>query len=75
MWNNSPAMGIKAAVGEGKCFQKLRSNFYLFVFGGVAGGIPRRGGSGKAGGFGVWGRLPPSLYVLKILSSFIGMSW
>jgi hypothetical protein len=35
-------------------------------FGGVAGGIPRRGGSGKAEGFEAWGRLPPFLlYVNK----------
>jgi hypothetical protein len=39
--------------------EKLRSNFYLLVFGGVAGAIPRRGGSGKAVGFEAWGRLPP----------------
>jgi hypothetical protein len=28
--------------------EKLRSSFYFFVFGGVAGVIPRREGSGKA---------------------------
>jgi hypothetical protein len=36
-----------------------RSNFYLLFFGGVAGVIPRRGGSGKPVGFGARGRLPP----------------
>jgi hypothetical protein len=39
----------------------LRSSFYLFVFGGVAGVIPRSGGSVKAAGFEAWGRLPPLL--------------
>jgi hypothetical protein len=40
-------------------WKNRKAVFYLFVFGGVAGGIPRRGGSGKAAGFGAWGRLPP----------------
>jgi hypothetical protein len=35
---------------------------FTYIFGGVAGGIPRRGGSGKAVGFEAWGRLPP-LYI------------
>jgi hypothetical protein len=39
--------------------EKSRSDFYLVVFGGVAGVIPRMGGNGKAGGFGVRGACPP----------------
>jgi hypothetical protein len=46
--------------------EKPQGGFYLFVFGGVTGGIPRRGGSGKAGGFEAWGRLPPQ-YVIAMI--------
>jgi hypothetical protein len=45
--------------------EKPHSGFYLLVFGGVAGVIPRRGGSGKVVGFEAWGRLPPFLEVIR----------
>jgi hypothetical protein len=46
--------------------EKLRSGFYFFVFGGVAGVSPVEGGSGKAGGFEAWGKAFPLLCFLKI---------
>jgi hypothetical protein len=45
---------------------KLRSSFYFLFFGGVAGVIPRRGGSGKAAGFEAWGRLPPTFLQIGV---------
>jgi hypothetical protein len=50
------------------------SNFYFLVFGGVAGVIPRRGGSGKAVGFEAWGRLPPFYSVLMSVWRAEGLS-
>jgi hypothetical protein len=47
--------------------EKLRSSFYLLLFGGVAGVIPSRGGSEKAVGFEAWGRLPLSILIQILL--------
>jgi hypothetical protein len=38
---------------------KIAKQFLLIFFGGVAGGIPRRRGSGKAAGFEAWGKAFP----------------
>jgi hypothetical protein len=46
--------------------EKLRSSFYLFVFGGVMGAqAPIEGGSGKAVGFAARGKAFPPLFIQK----------
>jgi hypothetical protein len=62
---NVPVLGIDAAVDEGKCFEKLRSNFYL-LWGVTGAKAPVEGGSEKAVGFVAWGETSPKKYKLRI---------
>jgi len=51
-----------AEVYEVKRFEENGNRlFYPYYLGCVTGACPIEGGSGKAEGFGAWGRLPPYL--------------
>jgi hypothetical protein len=46
---------------------KIAKQFFSYFFGGVAGVPPAEGGSGKAVGFGAWGKAFPLFIYLLIV--------